>query len=149
MIFPVILRIYDLSHGQAKILSKTLLGVQVDGIWHTSVEVYGKEYYFQNGIIKSEPGKTHHGEPVITYDMGFTGIDEDSFNLYLESISYKYNTQSYNLFKNNCNHFSNDVTSFLVSKSIPDHILELPEIVIKSEFFNSFSKIFENKRNDI
>lgn len=130
----VILRIYDLSRGQAKLYAKTF-NLDIDGIWHTSVEVFGREYYFQEGIIHSEPGKTHHGEALKKIEMGITYLTSDVFYQYLNKINHKYNESTYNLFKNNCNHFSNDVTMFLVGKSIPDYILSLPETFMKSPFF--------------
>lgn len=38
----VSLRVYDLSRGMARQLSPSLLGKQIDGIWHTGLLVYGK-----------------------------------------------------------------------------------------------------------
>lgn len=35
----------------------------------------------------------------------------------------------YNLFKHNCNNFSNEVSQFLVGVSIPSYILELPDVI--------------------
>lgn len=43
-------RIYDLSQGLAKNLSRMLIGKQIDGIWHTGVVVFGKEYFYGGGI---------------------------------------------------------------------------------------------------
>ncbi|RVD92360.1 desumoylating isopeptidase 1-like [Tubulinosema ratisbonensis] len=130
----VVLRIYDLSRGQAKIFAKSF-NLDIEGIWHTSVEVFGREYYFQNGIIHSEPGKTHHGEALERIEMGITQLTSDLFVEFLNDMNHKYNEFSYNLFKNNCNHFSNDVTLFLVGKSIPDHILSLPDTFMKSPLY--------------
>jgi hypothetical protein len=33
-----------------------MIGQQVDGIWHTGIVVYGKEYYFGGGISYDSPG---------------------------------------------------------------------------------------------
>jgi len=38
----------------AKNLSMGFIGKQIDGIWHSSVAVYGKEYFFGGGICNSE-----------------------------------------------------------------------------------------------
>jgi hypothetical protein len=129
--YRVRLRVYDLSKGQARLLSPIILGYQIEGIWHTSVEVYGYEYYFQDGILCAKPGKTHHGEPLKVVDMGTTFLSPEVFHLYLSNLRGEYNAHTYNLFKNNCNHFSNDVVKFLVSKAIPNYILELPDFVLK------------------
>lgn len=39
---------------------------------------------------------------------------------------------SYNLFKHNCNNFSEDIAQFLCGVSIPKYILELPNQVLNS-----------------
>lgn len=74
---PVKLYIYDLSNGLAKQMSMSLTGRQIgttsmrmtwvykvitntsllDGIWHTSVVVFGQEFYYGQGILTSPPGK--------------------------------------------------------------------------------------------
>ena len=53
--FPVSLHVYDLSGGMAKSMSKQLVGKQIDGIWHTGIVVYGKEYYYGGGISYDNP----------------------------------------------------------------------------------------------
>jgi hypothetical protein len=40
----------------AKSMSKQLTGTQIDGIWHTGIVVYGKEFYFGGGISYDYPG---------------------------------------------------------------------------------------------
>lgn len=46
----VTLHVYDLSQGMARQLSPAFLGRQIDGIWHTGIEVYGREYYSYNFV---------------------------------------------------------------------------------------------------
>lgn len=48
--FKVVLRVYDLSQGMAKVLSPSIIGKQIDGVWHTGIVVYGKEYFYSGGI---------------------------------------------------------------------------------------------------
>lgn len=52
---------YDLSQGMAAQFSKALVGKQIDGIWHTGIVVYGKEYYFGGGISYDPPSRTPFG----------------------------------------------------------------------------------------
>lgn len=42
--------------------------------------------------------------------------------------------QNYDVWKHNCNNFSNDLATFLVGKGIPEHIVKLPDIVLNSPF---------------
>ena len=44
------LAVYDLSQGMAKQFSMGFLGKQIDGIWHTGIIIWGKEYFFGGGI---------------------------------------------------------------------------------------------------
>lgn len=62
----VVLNVYDLSHGSflsilevfsqackgmARQLSPMIIGKQIDGIWHTGVLVFGREFYYGGGMI--------------------------------------------------------------------------------------------------
>lgn len=40
------LYIYDLTNGMASMMSQLLLGRHIEGIWHTAVVVFGREYFF-------------------------------------------------------------------------------------------------------
>jgi hypothetical protein len=42
-------------------------GKQVDGVWHTGVVVFGKEFFFGGGIQSGDPGQTPYGTPVERY----------------------------------------------------------------------------------
>ena len=44
------LAVYDLSHGMAKQLLRSLLNVEIEAIYHTGVRVYGYEYFYSDGI---------------------------------------------------------------------------------------------------
>ena len=48
--FDVKLHVYDLSKGMAAQFSRQLIGKYIEGIWHTGIVVYGKEFYFGGGI---------------------------------------------------------------------------------------------------
>ena len=49
------LAVYDLSRGSAKTLASSLLGIDIEEIYHTGVRVYGYEYFFSSGIQKMKP----------------------------------------------------------------------------------------------
>ena len=98
------LYVYDLSQGMASILSPSLLdGRVIEGIWHTSVVLYGKEVYFGQGIaIESPPASTHHGKPIEIIPMGCTNLSEEVFFEYIESIRPAWTAEKYHLLDNNC-----------------------------------------------
>ncbi|KAF5855515.1 hypothetical protein ETB97_009092, partial [Aspergillus alliaceus] len=101
------LYVYDLSKGLARQWSLPLTGTHMDAIYHTSIVLDGVEYYFGHGIQTSVPGSTHHGQPM---------------------------ERSYDLFLHNCNNFTQDLAMFLVGKSIPDHIRNLPQTFLSTPF---------------
>ena len=129
------LAVYDLSRGMARAFSQALLGTHVDGIWHTGVVVFGKEYYFGGGV-KSEPFgafSQQQGLPYSSLDsLGNTSKSEGDLRAYLGSVAHRFTAQTYNLLTHNCNNFSNEVIGFLLGKTIPSFILDLPRIALSS-----------------
>ena len=126
------LNIYDLSNGLAKQVSMALLGTQLDGVWHTGIVIRGKEYYFGSGICHDVPGKTPFGKPVKTVFLGHSDKTQKEVVEILKVLRPKFSETSYDLFKNNCNHFTEAVSQALLGKSIPEEISSLP-----SDFMNS------------
>lgn len=131
----VFLRVYDLSGGMAKVFSESLIGFKVDGIWHTSIEIFGNEYYFQNGLLVQPAGSTHYGQVVERISLGYTNCSQEELAEFFECSKETWTPATYNLFDNNCNNFSDWLANFLVGTSIPAHILELPEKVKASPFY--------------
>jgi thioredoxin len=117
------LYVYDITNGMAKNLGHMLIGKFVEGVWHTSVVVFGKEFYFAGGIVYDPPKTTPHGLPVKEIYLGDTELCPDDFMDYLKSISNEFTQNTYNIFDKNCNHFSNNVCEFLLGKGIPSDIL--------------------------
>ncbi|GFP94389.1 desumoylating isopeptidase 1 [Phtheirospermum japonicum] len=128
----VSLNVYDLSQGLARQLSTTFLGKAIEGIWHTGVVVYDREYYFGGGIQSDPVGKTPYGTPLRVVDLGVTHVPKDVFEMYLQEIGPRYTAETYSLMTHNCNNFSNEVAQFLVGATIPDYILNLPNEVMSS-----------------
>ncbi|KAI8346380.1 PPPDE putative peptidase domain-containing protein [Choanephora cucurbitarum] len=144
MVEPVKLYVYDLSQGLARTMSLQLTGKQIDGIWHTSVVVYGKEYFFSQGIMIAVPGSTHHGQPLQVIDIGETHLPEEVVTDYINSLRSVYTAEKYHLLDFNCNTFSNDVCQFLCGQSIPSHITSLPSEFLNTPFGQSMLPMIEN-----
>lgn len=134
MSYPVKVYVYDLSQGLAAVYSPMIIGTQIEAIYHTSVVVHGREYYIDQGIKSCVPGKTKYGIPREVLDMGETEIDEEILADFLEDLRTheqgKYLASAYDLFDNNCNHFTDVVLDFLVGRNLEDRILGLPQRVL-------------------
>ncbi|KAJ5832455.1 hypothetical protein N7474_000766 [Penicillium riverlandense] len=133
------LYIYDLSK-----YSLPLTGIQMDAIYHTSLVVNGVEYYFGQGIQTAAPGSTHHGQPMEKLHMGQTELPPDVIEEYLGSLAEIYTPESYDLFLHNCNNFTQDFSMFLVGKSIPDRIRNLPRDFLETPFGQMLKPQIEN-----
>ncbi|KAJ7935498.1 PPPDE putative peptidase domain-containing protein [Mycena leptocephala] len=128
------LYIYDLSNGLAKQLSQQLTGRQIDGIWHTSIVVFGKEVFYGQGINMTLPGRSHHGQPLQVVDLGETAIDRETWEEYLEEMRDHYTADKYHLLDFNCNSFTNDCAGFLTGGSIPAFVKDLPTDFLSTPF---------------
>jgi hypothetical protein len=138
------LYVYDLSQGLARQLSTQFLGKAIEGIWHTGVGVYGKEYYFGGGIQSVPLKQSPYGNPVQVAELGTTQVPQDIFEEYLREIQPRYSQETYSLMKHNCNNFSDEVCQFLVGTGIPEYILRLPEEVLNSPMGPMLRPMIEN-----
>lgn len=126
------LYVYDLSGGLARQYSLAIAGIQIDAIYHTAVVFGNIEYFFGQGIHRKVPGSTHHGRPMKIVPLGRTELPIEVIEEYLQSLEAIYTPESYDLFLHNCNNFSQDLAVFLVGKSIPDEIRNLPETFLRT-----------------
>lgn len=133
----VVLRVYPLGDERTKSFIASALGRLDAGIWHTSIEVYGIEYYFQNGIMQAVPGTTVHGIPIKTHDLGVTDKPKIVFEDFLLSIAEEFSPHRYHLLRNNCNNFTDTLALYLVENNIPEYILELQKMALESEALTS------------
>lgn len=84
--WKVSLNVYDLSGGLAKQMSQAIVGKQIDGIWHTGIVVYNKEFYFGGGIMYDRPAMTPFGQPTKSIDLGETEVPESMFMELLKDL---------------------------------------------------------------
>ncbi|KAF3021084.1 hypothetical protein E8E14_013039 [Neopestalotiopsis sp. 37M] len=128
------LLVYDLSGGLARQLSMSLLGFQLDAIYHTSIELEGVEYVYDGGISTIRPGSSHLGKPLERIHLGKTELPIEVILEYVDSLRSIFTPEAYDLFRHNCNNFSNDFATFLLGKGIPAHISNMPQAVLDSPF---------------
>ncbi|XP_057323172.1 uncharacterized protein LOC130666320 isoform X4 [Microplitis mediator] len=143
------LYVYDLSKGAAAIMSQLLIGRHIDGIWHTAIVAYGREYFFgPSGIQSIRPGGTVLGEPLRVEKLGDTFLPYSVFLEYINGLgTSKFAAGTYHLLRVNCNNFSDEVSSFLVGSGIPKYILDLPEEIIKTPVGQALAPLIETLGN--
>jgi hypothetical protein len=158
------LLVYDLSGGLARQMSMGLLGFQLDAIYHTSIQLNGREYVYDGNVVAIRPGSSHLGQPMQKLHLGKTEcmcrlycllaladtlaeVPMDVIEEYLDSLREIYTVevssthswhqildpkkfQAYDLWRHNCNNFSNDFATFLLGKGIPSHITNMPQAVL-------------------
>lgn len=71
-------------------MSGSLLGIQIDAVYHTAVVFGGIEYFFGAGVQTSYAGATHHGKPMEIIPMGTTHLPMEVILEYLESLKTIY-----------------------------------------------------------
>ena len=80
------LYVYDLSRGIARNLSATILGTQLNAVYHTAIVLQGIEYVYDGGIKAVEPGMTHLGPPMQKLSLGKTDLPMEVIQDFLESL---------------------------------------------------------------
>jgi len=139
----VILFVYDISGGLAKLYSPTFIGKVIDGIWHTSIVAYDTEYFYGGGIQSSTPRATPYGTPVQIIELGYTCVPQSVFHDYLREVSPQFSPARYDLLKHNCNNFTEAVAQFLLGQPIPSWITGLPQEVMESPFGMMIKPMYE------
>eukprot|EP01084_Bolivina_argentea_P014307 26730_1 len=142
--YPVRIHIYDLSQGMATMYSQQLIGKQVDGIWHTAIVVYEKEYFYGGGIQSDTPAGTPYGKPLRNIAMGETFIPQSLFHEFLNEVASRFSPSKYDLFKHNCNTFANEAMNFLNGQNIPEYITGLPEEFLNSQVGQMLKPMIDN-----
>lgn len=128
----VAVHLYDISNGAASALAPWLLGHKLEGLWHTGVVVYGREYYFGGDIYYDTPGSTGFGSPTQRIELGFTLWRQEEFhNFIVDELKPIFNRSQYDVITNNCNHFSDRACAYLTGCRLPSEVLRQPESLMK------------------
>lgn len=70
--------------------------------------------------------------PTRIHHLGYTSLTRSEFERYLLKIMSMFRREVYDLVNWNCNHFSDHATRYLVGRSIPTYILDLPHEICKT-----------------
>ncbi|UJR14980.1 hypothetical protein I4U23_001959 [Adineta vaga] len=105
---PIFLNVYDLLFEYRKTHCLiTSCTCHRFGIYHTSVQMYGIEYYYGNGICKCQP-YSHVGRLISSKQIGATELTREEIERkILFDMSDNFTQKDYDLLRHNCNHFTN------------------------------------------
>ena len=145
----VILALYDITNGMAKSMSMMFIGQQVDAVQHSSLIVYGREYYFGGGIVNDPPRQTPFGKPIEEIDMGETEIPKEVFEEYLASLGPKYTAEKYHIIDHNCNNFTDEACEFLTGQPIPKRVLDQAKDLLNTPAGQMFKPILMQMQGTI
>jgi hypothetical protein len=151
----VSLRVYDISKGYAAQLSKSmasLLGGKVfDGVWHTSVVVFGREWQYSGSLISSPASQGRSDGLAVSksHDLGNTTKTEHEFQEFLKKVSKNYTEETYSLRSNNCNHFADAAVKFLLNQNIPKYITSLLSDVLGTPLAPIITPVIERMEREL
>lgn len=138
------LYMYDLTGGLAAQFSAQLLGRHVEAVWHTSVVVFSREWWYGSGVSDAAPGCSHFGPPHRVLNLGTTRRSrvelEEQVRVWRAST---FALGTYALLSHNCNTFSAAVTDFLGTSGVPREVLELPALVLASPLAPMLAPLLE------
>lgn len=129
---PVTLLVYDITMGMARAMSMMVIGQQIDAVYHTSLVVFGREYYFGGGICNDAPKTTPYGKPIQEIPLGNTEIPEEVFKEFLADISPRFTAEKYDLIEHNCNMFTDAAAEFLLGKGIGEQYTKQAKNLLES-----------------
>ena len=119
----VYLNIYDILIKHNRCIEK--IGM---GIFHTGVEINGKEYAYGGNSLLEDTGvysmrpKTHDVFKFRqTIEIGEIS-DMEVVQSALQKTMKKYRANHYNMLTFNCNHFSHDFLILIIGRGLPPHL---------------------------
>ncbi|XP_053209592.1 uncharacterized protein LOC128393417 isoform X3 [Panonychus citri] len=90
------------------------------------------------------------GRPTSQIVLGYSEIPFVLFQEYINTLnSTSFGVGTYDLFKHNCNNFSNEVAQFLTGNGIPPEIINLPSEVLSTNFGQILSRYQSPIENSI
>jgi len=167
------LLLYDISYGASRLFSPLLLGRRFEAIYHSSVLVFGTEFWYGGQIFENEPpiDPQTFGPPmsdaleqlkpsVYNKELRVVHLGSTLLTLYElreflhKNMKGKFRPNNYDVLTHNCSHFTDNVVQFLTGKGIPDSVRRLPELVMDTPgaqllrpFLNRWLGYFESDNN--
>ncbi|CAL5186788.1 unnamed protein product [Lathyrus oleraceus] len=124
----VVLNVYDLTP-----LNNYLYWLGF-GIYHSGIQVHGKEYGFgahdfsSSGVFEVEPRKCPGFMYRTSVPLGQVNMQPSEFRTFIENMASEYHGDTYHLISKNCNHFTDDISGRLTGKRLPGWVNRLARL---------------------
>lgn len=133
-----------------------LLGIQLEGVWHTGILCHGIEWFYGGGIQHANPAEVERNfgmTPKKVLDLGETSKSVEEIRAWCESKNALFHESTYDFLKWNCNHFTNELAKFLkglddASLGIPEDILHQHEVIARTPRGGTILKMIEAFTNE-
>jgi hypothetical protein len=125
------MHLYDISNGMASKASPYVLSPeqQVEGVYHSGVVVFGKEYFFSRDTVFDEAGGTAFGKPKKVLRLGYTLWRQSELHKHIvDVLKPRFHRDTYDVIDCNCNHFSDTVSMYLLGRHLPEEVYIQPKI---------------------
>ncbi|EZG55241.1 putative peptidase [Gregarina niphandrodes] len=129
------LKCYDLSKGVASMIAGPLLGLELEGVWHTSILFGGIEWFYGGGIQRAPPAvveREYGMTPLKVLKLGRSSVTVESLHAWCNEHADEFSETQYDFLAHNCNHFSDAVARFLLGQGIPHEVLNQHEVISRN-----------------
>jgi hypothetical protein len=116
------------------------------GIYHTGVEVYGREFAFgghdasTTGVFCAKPRAIEGARFREQVPIGHTKLDPTSLRRQIAALATDWSGNSYELFTRNCNHFSSALCEDLTGETAPRYVNRCAQSSVIRCIFNTCVK---------
>lgn len=123
---PVILHIYDVGHSQTIRVINRATEVLLGGVFHSGVEIYGREYSFggskvdQSGIFACLPTRCPMHTYLESVYLGDCYLPKAAVKAILHALVPKWRGNTYDILRKNCCSFSTEFAIELGVGPLPD-----------------------------
>lgn len=91
------------------------------GFWHTSIVVFGREYWYGRQCFEGKLQLRHFGEPAKRTYLGATQCSQaELWDKMDRELCREYTGDSYDVIQHSSRHFAQEVVWFLLNKHLPD-----------------------------
>lgn len=143
--FEVVLHVYNLQHFKRFRFANALLQPLGTGVYHTAVEVCGREFSFGSrdegtGVMEADPGTDEKHRYRQAISMGRTNFSQAEILEIIYRLKEEWQGEDYDMLRQNCQHFAMTLCRELGVAEVPRWIVRLPAALARLDDIRQPSK---------